>query len=304
MSENSILTNKSSSRAFPGFKGVFKECLFIVFGSLMFSASMNLLIVPSGMYNGGFLGIAQLIRIFFEDIFSSLQINGDIAGYIYFIMNIPLLLLAFKNFGRLFFIKTVLCVICYSLFLAVIPVPSAPLLDETLTLCLIGGLVCGTGAAITLIAGCSGGGEEIIGLLLSIKHSKFSVGKFSMILNIFVFGTGFMFFDPKIVVYSIIFSSITYFCLDRIHLQNIMMTVIVITKMPDMEKSIFECVHRGVTKWEGRGGYSNEESFILLTVVSKKEALILKDYLPTKDPNVFIILNEDVSVTGNFQKRI
>lgn len=280
-----------------------RECVLIILGSLMFSASMNLLIVPSGMYNGGFLGIAQLVRIFVESAFP-VQMEGDIAGYIYFLLNVPLLLLSFRRFGRLFFLKTVLCVFCYSLFLALIPVPEAPLLDEHLTLCLIGGLSCGAGAAVTLIAGCSGGGEEIIGLLLAQRHSSFSVGKFSMMLNVLVYGVGFLVFPPQVVVYSIIFSCITYLCLDRIHLQNIMMTVIIITKRPDMEQAVFDCVHRGVTKWSGKGGYSNEDSFVLLTVVSKKEALILKDVLKALDPNVFLIMNEDVSVTGNFQKRI
>lgn len=303
------MTDKTTPAAKPRGAGKFtagetaRECILIVFGSLMFSASMNLLIVPSGMYNGGFLGIAQLIRIFAENVLP-VQMEGDIAGYIYFLLNVPLLLISFRSFGRLFFLKTVLCVFCYSLFLALIPVPENPLLDEHLTLCLIGGLACGAGAAITLIAGCSGGGEEIIGLLLAQRHSSFSVGKFSMMLNVLVYGVGFLVFQPQVVVYSIIFSCITYLCLDRIHLQNIMMTVIIITKEPDMEQAVFDCVRRGVTKWSGKGGYSNEDSFVLLTVVSKKEALILKDVLKARDPNVFLIMNEDVSVTGNFQKRI
>ncbi len=303
------MANQSISAGKPKETGGFpagetaKECVLIILGSLMFSASMNLLIVPSGMYNGGFLGIAQLVRIFAENALP-FQISGDIAGYIYFLLNVPLLLISFRRFGRLFFFKTVLCVLCYSLFLALVPVPAEPLLDEPLTLCLIGGLACGAGAAITLIAGCSGGGEEIIGLLLAQKHSSFSVGKFSMLLNVLVYGIGFLFFPPQIVVYSIIFSSITYLALDRIHLQNIMMTVIIITKQPHMEQAVFNCVHRGVTKWQGKGGYSNEDSYVLLTVVSKKEALILKDVLRAYDPHVFLIMNEDVSVTGNFQKRI
>lgn len=285
-------------------KRLAREIIFIILGALLFSASMNLLVVPCGMYNGGFLGIAQLLRILFGDTLSALHISGDIAGYIYFLLNLPLLLLSFRSFGHFFFFKTVLCVICYSLFLALIPVPAAPLLEERIAICLIGGLACGTGAAITLTAGCSGGGEEILGLLFSRKNSNFSVGKFTMMLNVGVFGAGFLFFDPQLVAYSIIFATVTQFCLDRVHLQNIMITMIIITKLPNMEQMIFDCVHRGVTKWEGHGGYSNEPSTILLTVVSKKEALVLKDYLKEQDPNVFIILNEDVSVTGNFQKRI
>lgn len=71
-----------------------------------------------------------------------------------------------------------------------------------------------------------------------------------------------------------------------------------------MEQAVFNCVHRSAAKWQGNGGYSNEDSYVLLTVVSKKEALILKDVLRAYDPHVFLIMNEDVSVTGNFQKRI
>lgn len=286
------------------FQQLAKELLLIFFGSLLFSASMNLLIVPTGMYNGGFLGIAQLIRMFAGDKLQFLSFGGDLAGTLYFLLNIPLLLLAFHQFGRLFFGKTVFCVVCYSVLLSAVPIPSAPLLDETIALCLIGGLACGAGAAITLIAGCSGGGEEIMGLVLSRRFSSFSVGKFSILLNVLVYGIGFFCFDFQIVVYSIIFSSITYITLDRVHLQNIMMTLFIITKEPGMEQAVFDCVHRGATVWEGKGGYSGDTSQILMTVVSKKEALELRETLKEKDPNVFIICSEDVSVTGNFQKRI
>ena len=296
------MTNDATKQA--ELQSLVKDLLLILFGSLLFSASMNLLIVPAGMYNGGFLGIAQLIRILGADLLSALPIKGDLSGYIYFLLNIPLLLFSWHRFGRLFFGKTVFCVVCYSILLAVIPVLPAPFLDDEISLCLLGGLACGTGAAITLIAGCSGGGEEILGLLLSQKDPKFSVGRFSLLLNVFVYGVGFLCFDYRVVIYSIIFSAITFLTLDRVHLQNVMITMTIITKMPDLEQVVFDCVHRGVTVWDGRGGYSSEHSQVLMTVVSKKEALVLRELLKQHDPNVFIICNEDVSVTGNFQKRI
>ena len=281
-----------------------KELLMIFFGSLLFSASMNLLIVPAGMYNGGFLGIAQLIRIFAAAPLSLLPIKGDVSGFLYFLLNIPLLLFSWHRFGRLFFGKTVFCVVCYSLLLSAIPVLSEPILDEEIALCVIGGIACGTGAALTLVAGCSGGGEEILGLLLSQKDPKFSVGRFSLMLNVLVYGAGFFIFNYRIVIYSIIFTAVTFITLDRVHLQNVMMTMTIITKEPGLEQVVFDCVHRGVTVWDGRGGYSSEHSEVLMTVVSKKEALVLRELLKQHDPNVFIICNEDVSVTGNFQKRI
>ena len=157
---------------------------------------------------------------------------------------------------------------------------------------------------MTLTAGCSGGGEEILGLLCVQKKPDFSVGRIAMILNVFVYGIGLLLFEQDVVVYSIIFGCTTYLTLDRMHLQNVMVTMLIITKSEAMEQLVFRYAGRGVTKWTGVGAYSNEPSDLLLTVVSKKEALHLRKTLREEDPNSFIIMDEDVSVAGNFQKRL
>ena len=276
----------------------------IVIGSLLFSLSMNCVILPCGMYSGGFLGLAQLLRMLLLRLFPAIPQAGDLAGWIYLILNRPLLALAWFRFGRLFFAKTAACITCYSLFLALIPVPDVQLFEEPIAACAIGGLACGAGAGLTLTAGCSGGGEEIIGLLASQKNPGLSVGRISMIINIFVFAMGFLVFSRRAVVYSIAFACVTYLCLDRMHLQNVMVTMLIISKEPEMEQFVFQDAGRGVTKWSGVGAYSSETSDVLLTVVSKKEALTLRKILQDKDPNVFIILTDNFSVFGNFQKRV
>ena len=283
---------------------IVKDMSLIVVGSLLFSVSMNCIILPSGMYSGGFLGIAQLLRMVLLSVFPSLQSVGDVAGIIYFLLNVPLLILAWSRFGHLFFAKTALCVACYSIFLALIPIPQSGLFDEHLTACVIGGLACGAGAGLTLTSGCSGGGEEILGLLCLQKHPLLSVGRISMALNFAVYGVGFLFFDRQVVVYSILFTCVTFLCLDRAHLQNVMVTMLIITKKPEMEQLVFEYVGRGVTKWEGEGAYSGEQTEMLLTVVSKKEALQLRKALQKQDPNIFVILDDNISVVGNFQTRV
>lgn len=64
---------------------IVKDMSLIVVGSLLFSVSMNCIILPSGMYSGGFLGIAQLLRMVLLSVFPSLQSVGDVAGIIYFL---------------------------------------------------------------------------------------------------------------------------------------------------------------------------------------------------------------------------
>lgn len=280
------------------------DLLTILFGSLLFSLSMNLLILPTGMYSGGFLGLSQLIGMGLSSLFPAGRGIGNLSGTIYFLLNIPLLVLAFLQFGREFSAKTILCVGCYSLFLWAVPIPEKTLFEDHLSACLIGGLACGAGAAMTLSSGCSGGGEEIAGLLAAKKNPSFSVGSVTMLMNFFVFGIGFFLFPKRIVAYSILFSCVTSLCIDRMHLQNVMVTMMIVTKEAGMEELIFRLAGRGVTKWSGTGAYSNENTFILMTVVSKKEALALKRALREYDQNVFVILYEDVSVIGNFSKRV
>ena len=67
---------------------------------------------------------------------------------------------------------------------------------------------------------------------------------------------------------------------------------------------IFKAVHRGVTKIKGIGANSGEETNILLTVVSKDEALILRKILCDYDENVFIIEDESINVVRKLSKRI
>lgn len=131
-----------------------------------------------------------------------------------------------------------------------------------------------------------------------------SVGRIAMLINVVVYSIGLFFFEQNIVVYSVIFGAVTYLTLDRMHLQNVTVTMLIITKSQDMEQLVFQYVGRGVTKWVGSGAYSKEPSDILLTVVSKKEAFALRKILKVYDPNVFVIMSEDTSVLGNFRKRL
>ncbi len=122
-----------------------KEIILIIAGSFLFSASMNWIILPHAMYSGGFLGIAQLLRMLLH-FFPGMQQAGDLAGIIYFMLNVPLLAIAWFRFGRWFFMKTALCIVFYSTFLAVLPVPGKGIFDEMIASCVIGGILCGVGA--------------------------------------------------------------------------------------------------------------------------------------------------------------
>ena len=281
-----------------------KVLLYIIGGSIIYSVGFNVFIMPYHLYNGGFLGITQLLVYFLNDILGIDLSGGNYIGIIYFMLNLPLLYISLRKFGGDFIIKTIFCVVCYSILLGSVPIPEHTFLPDTITGCIVGGVFCGIGAGVTLLSKGSGGGEEILGLLLMQKYKNMSVGLVFNIINVFVFSACIFIYDLSAGVYSIIFAIITAVVIDKVHLQNITMTMLVISKMNDVEDLIFNEVHRGVTKIKGTGAYSGEETNILLTVVTKNEAIRLHKILCDYDPNVFIIEDESISVIGNFQKRL
>lgn len=78
----------------------------------------------------------------------------------------------------------------------------------------------------------------------------------------------------------------------------------IFTKVDGIDNLILEKLNRGVTSWQGNGAYTHEDTKILVIVASKYEANIIRKIVSTADPNVFIIINEGVSVIGNFEKRL
>ena len=278
--------------------------LYSVCGGVLFAAGVNLFITPLDLYNGGFMGIAQLIRTFLTSALHLSFGQTNIAGIIYFIVNLPLLYLAWSKMGRGFFFRTVVTVIVETAALTFIPVPERSLIDDRLTSCVIGGLVAGFGTGLVLRGGSSGGGQDILGLYFTKKFRNFSVGKMATIINVFVYGICLLMFNLETVIYSLIYGVISSVACDRIHIQNINMSVMIFTKKLGISKAIMEETGRGVTNSEGAGAYTNETSYILFVMISKYEVNQIRRIVHSIDPNAFMIFTEGCSVEGNFEKRL
>ena len=81
--------------------------LMTVVGNLIFALGINLLINPIHLYSGGFTGISQLVRMFIVEVLHMPEIPGvDYMGVIYFLLNVPLFIMAYKVMGRQFCITT------------------------------------------------------------------------------------------------------------------------------------------------------------------------------------------------------
>lgn len=279
------------------------KLLLIIAGSGVYAAGVNLFIVSAQLYNGGLLGLAQIIRTILR-MTVGFDPGFDYAGIISFLLNIPVMLLTYKSIGKEVIYKTFFCLAIQTIMLSLIPVHQ--LIEDPLTACIIGGILCGGGTGMILRNGGSTGGTDLIGIFFT-KRNIGSVGSIAIYFNILVYGIAFILMaDVKRIIYTLIFTVISNLTLDRMHTQNINSEVIIISKHDDAEiqNAIILEMRRGVSYWEGYGAFTGDNSRILYIVVSKYELPQLKKIVNRIDPNAFVAVKNGINVLGNFEKRL
>ena len=281
-----------------------KRSLISIFGAFLYAAGINLFVVPAGLYTGGVMGVCQVIRTILAEFFHLDFGNLDIAGIIYYIINVPIFIIAFTRLGRKFFAKTLITVTAITVFMSVIP--PVVIVEDVMAACIVGGIVSGAGVGILLRMGSSGGGMDVVGVLLTKWKRDFSVGKVNLLVNLVLYGTCLFLFDVEVVVYSIIYAAVYSVAMDKMHTQNINVEVNVITKADTtaLEKEVFQELGRGITKWSALGAYTYDRSHVLYIMLSKYEVNQLKTIIHKYDPNAFNVVNEGVSVDGNYLKKL
>ena len=277
-----------------------------VIGELIAAAALNLFIVPLNLYTGGLMGVCQLLRTLAADYLGMNFGAYDVAGILYFLLNIPILLLAYKNLGRAFVAKTLICTVAFSLFYSLIPSPSVPIVDDYLTACLLGGILAGVGGGLVLTCGASGGGLDIVGLYLSKRGSQFTVGKFSLSFNAVLYTACLFLFSPEVAIYSVIYNFFTAMVLDRMHQQNVSIQALIFTKGDEdaLARFIIENLGRSDTYWEGVGAYTGEDVHVLCVCLSKFEIEELVHAVHSIDPHAFVTTQEGTRIYGNFQRKV
>ena len=274
-------------------------------GAVFYAAGVNLFLVPLDLYTGGILGVCQLIRTL---VYEAMGItNGyDFSGILYYVLNIPIFLLAFRSLGKDFLRSSILCITVYTLTLSLVPIPREPLVDDLLTGCLLGGAVVGLGCGIVLTCGSSCGGTDVLGLYFSKRGARFTIGRLNIVFNGILYALCGILFNVETMIYSILYLVFSSVVLDRAHQQSVNVQMLIFTKnhAVDLSEYIMKNLHRGVTWWDGQGAYTGEKVKIICVCLSKYEINDLREELHRQDPNAFYIIQEGVHLSGNFVRRL
>ncbi len=278
-----------------------KNYIYNILSGLIFGLSINLLLMPLGLYNGGFTGIAQLLNGVFVDLLKNPNIN--LTGFLTFLINLPVFIFAYKRMSKSFVTLSLVMIVTQTLSMSFIPIPSAPFVGDTFVGILLAALVGGYGVSLAFKGRGSGGGMDIIGLYMS-QNKKGSVGKVYLVMNSMIYLVCFILFDFETAIYSLIYSLIFSFTLDKFHHSNIEVSVMVFTQNSEIKHIINQEMVRGATYWQGYGSFTKHPMEVFVSIVSQEEVPTIKKIVHKHDPKAFIIITENLKIVGGFEKRL
>ena len=262
--------------------------MLILVGSLIAAAAINGVIVPGRLLGGGIGGLSLVIHYL---------VPAIPVGAAVFVLNIPLFLIGWMFVGRRFFFYSLAGMMIFSgaLFL---PIPAMPLQDPLLK-ALTAGIISGVGGGLILRSLGSGGGMDILSVIL-LKRFSIRIGTTFMTFNGVLMSVSLLWFDLQTVLYTVIYIFVTS------QLVNLVVTglnqrksvMVVSTKSDEIAKLLMERTHRGVTVVNGEGGYTGKPLRILYTIITFQELSRFKDMVREVDPNAFVVFSETVEVMG------
>lgn len=274
-----------------------KNLGIMIIGVFLYVLAMNMFISPANLYTGGVTGIAQLIIAFASSAFG---IQLSLGGLI-FLLNVPLLYLAWRSIGKRFAVLSVLTVVLQSIILELVPMGKFS--DDILLNAVFGGVLIGVGVGMILKIGASTGGTDIVFQYLSMKFNG-SFGKYSFAINAIIILIAGLTQGWETALYTIISIYITSVVIDKIHTVHQNLTLYIVTSKEDeMIKSLQQQLYRGITILEGRGAYSKNDKSVLMMVLSSYELYEALAVIKMVDEQAFTNVVQSEMVQGYFVKK-
>lgn len=262
--------------------------LLLTAGSAVFGIGIKSIAVPNGFITGGISGVGLLIYYAF---------GGLSPGQWFFLLNVPIFILGWIYVSRRFFFYSLYGMVALAAAIDLVRF-QVPIHDPFLAM-LAGGTLMGAGAGIILHSLGSGGGNDIIAIIL---HQKFSlrIGTFFFTFNLILFGLSLGVLRLEPVLYSLAMSFVTAQVIDWIlSMSNHRKMILVISdRSEEIARAVMDRLQRGATLIEGSGAYTGRRKRILLTVVHNYQLKRIEELVFGIDPDAFLITENTFNVLG------
>ena len=274
----------------------------IIIGSFILAAGFVFFITPYRIVPGGVYGISIVIHYITKGMFSFAP-EGFPIGLMGLILNIPLTIIGIKVLGPRFGVKTIVGFVLTSIFMDGITYfwgETALVKNDALLSSIFGGVLIGFGLGLIFKSKATSGGSDIIAMIIA-KYTRLPLGQLMIYVDsVIVLIALVVFADWKIPLYSWIAIFITGKVIDVV-LEGITYdkTLFIISdNFEEIRNKIINDLNRGGTYIQGKGMYNGVDKTIIFTVVSRRELIILEEYIHQIDAMAFVTVINANEILG------
>ncbi|MCU5601356.1 YitT family protein [Bacillus wiedmannii] len=264
------------------------EYVLLTIGSIIVAGSLELILAPNGLVDGGVTAIAIMANKV-----AGLPLYGVFLG-----LNIPILLFTAKVMGKKFFIRTSYANVVTTLGLIYLK-PFPAITTSELLIVLYGGVLFGIGVGIVVKMGGAIDGSEMLAVWMN-KHFKVPISTFLLAVNAVIFTFVAILFSIEQAMFSLaIFYIVTKmidFILDGINQGKSVM--IISGKNKEIGDLLMKELQLSVTYLHGEGGFLGEHKRIIYCITNRFIYPKMKDLVLSVDPTAIIVASYSTETTG------
>ena len=269
--------------------------LLIAAGTGIMAFAIKSTFDPIGLVTGGFTGIGIMLRRLTLDVW-----DGGIPIWLTnLVLDVPLFLLAWRLKGKRFIGRTIAASLLLSFWLGVIPDCDLAGGDYLLA-AVYGGVLMGAGIGLVLSAQVATGGTDLIATLLHIRLRAYSIAQILQIIDGVIIIAGIYVCGIRASLYAVFAVYITSRVSDLITEGGKFSKAVYIIsdQYEQIADAVLHQMNRGTTLLPAVGMYRSEERNMLFCVVSKKEVVVLKEFIKQIDVHAFVIVTDVREVLG------
>ncbi len=272
------------------FRKQVRRYLTVFGGCLLGSLGFNLFLIPTHLLTGGLSGIAIILY----------YMAGWPIGVQLLVYNLPILYLAYRFFGKLYAVDTIVGTVFFSIAIdATSFVTSYELVHDVMLNAIFGGVMAGIGFGFVFKANANTGGLDVLGALVK-KYYSIDMGTVVFILNVVVIALSAAMFNLETALFTLVSIYVTAELTNRVAagFNREKSIVIVSGKSNLIGEAVMERMQRGTTYIGGKGGFLGEPKDILFIVVSLTQVSKVKAIVDEFDENAFMIVSDTSEVMG------
>lgn len=270
---------------------VIKDILTTIMGSAIVGVALSVFTVPNDIAPGGVSGLA-----------TALAFISPISVSVWTLMlNVPLLLAAWRHLGARSLCYTLLATVLLSVFISLSDKLLPHYTSNPLLASLYGGVFSGMGMGFLFVRGISTGGTDLLVLMVKKWLPNMPNGTLLMIVDTTVVAIAVLIFrEIDVALYSAITIYVTSKVIDAIA-QGFDYAKVIYTitdRGSEVSSMLNKYTDRGTTVLPATGGYTGKEKQMVITVTRRNVLNQTLKLIKTADPDSFTFVTDSTEVHG------